>query len=106
MVIGFLLGSYSIVGNDAIQTQGTFLSSNDHRPVVGALALRRQHPDGGPRIWLDCPRRRLLWQTAGDPGAGALQLDLLRPAFRPALADPLVASPVSTTFLTLATLRA
>ncbi len=32
MVIGFLLGAYSIVGNDAIQTLGTFLSSNDHRP--------------------------------------------------------------------------
>ncbi len=32
MVIGFLLGTYSIVGNDAIQTLGTFLSSNDHRP--------------------------------------------------------------------------
>ena len=32
MVIGFLLGSYSIVGNDAIQTLGTFLSSNSHRP--------------------------------------------------------------------------
>ena len=29
---GFLLGSYSIVGNDAIQTLGTFLSSNSHRP--------------------------------------------------------------------------
>ena len=32
MIVGFLLGSYSIVGNDAIQTLGTFLSSNDHRP--------------------------------------------------------------------------
>ena len=32
MVVGFLLGSYSIVGNDAIQTLGTFLSSNSHRP--------------------------------------------------------------------------
>ena len=29
---GFVLGAYSIVGNDAIQTLGTFLSSNDHRP--------------------------------------------------------------------------
>ena len=29
---GFVLGSYSIVGNDAIQTLGTFLSSNSHRP--------------------------------------------------------------------------
>ena len=32
MIIGFLLGAYSIVGNDAIQTLGTFLSSNAHRP--------------------------------------------------------------------------
>ena len=32
MIIGFLLSSYSIVGNDAIQTLGTFLSSNSHRP--------------------------------------------------------------------------
>ncbi len=31
MVVGFLLSSYSIVGNDAIQTLGTFLSSNSHR---------------------------------------------------------------------------
>ena len=32
MIIGFLLSAYSIVGNDAIQTLGTFLSSNAHRP--------------------------------------------------------------------------
>ena len=32
MIVGFLLGSYSIVGNDAIQTLGTFLSSNSNRP--------------------------------------------------------------------------
>ena len=32
MVAGFLLASYSIVGNDAIQTLGTLLSSNAHRP--------------------------------------------------------------------------
>ncbi len=32
MVIGFALGAYSIIGNDAIQTLGTFLSSNAHRP--------------------------------------------------------------------------
>ena len=30
--VGFLLGAYSIVGNDAIQTLGTFLSSNVKRP--------------------------------------------------------------------------
>ncbi|NEP87271.1 MAG: hypothetical protein F6K18_10770 [Okeania sp. SIO2C2] len=32
MWVGFLLASYSIVANDAIQTLGTFLSSNSQRP--------------------------------------------------------------------------
>jgi hypothetical protein len=32
MLVGFLLAGYSIVANDAIQTLGTFLSSNNHRP--------------------------------------------------------------------------
>lgn len=32
MVVGFALASYSIVANDAIQTLGTFLSSNSKRP--------------------------------------------------------------------------
>ncbi|WP_293154630.1 hypothetical protein [Okeania sp. SIO2C9] len=32
MLLGFLLASYSIVANDAIQTLGTFLSSNSQRP--------------------------------------------------------------------------
>lgn len=32
MVIGFMLAAYSIVANDAIQTLGTFLSSNTTRP--------------------------------------------------------------------------
>ncbi|NEP05110.1 MAG: hypothetical protein F6K08_24045 [Okeania sp. SIO1H6] len=32
MLVGFLLASYSIVANDAIQTLGTFLSSNSQRP--------------------------------------------------------------------------
>lgn len=31
-IIGFLLAAYSIVANDAIQTLGTFLSSNSQRP--------------------------------------------------------------------------
>ena len=31
-IIGFLLGAYSVVANDAIQTLGTFLSSNSQRP--------------------------------------------------------------------------
>lgn len=32
MFTGFLFAAYSIVANDAIQTLGTFLSSNSHRP--------------------------------------------------------------------------
>ncbi|MFK7931844.1 MAG: hypothetical protein AB8H79_26945 [Myxococcota bacterium] len=32
MIIGFTVASYSIVGNDAIQTLGTFLASNEKRP--------------------------------------------------------------------------
>ena len=32
MLVGFLLAAYSIVANDAIQTLGTFLSSNAQRP--------------------------------------------------------------------------
>lgn len=32
MVTGFAIASYSIVGNDAIQTLGTFLASNEKRP--------------------------------------------------------------------------
>lgn len=31
MIVGFLLAAYSIVGNDSIQTLGTFLHSNSHR---------------------------------------------------------------------------
>ncbi len=32
MVVGFVLAAYSIVANDAIQTLGTFISSNSKRP--------------------------------------------------------------------------
>jgi hypothetical protein len=31
MIIGFMLAAYSVVGNDSIQTLGTFLYSNSHR---------------------------------------------------------------------------
>ena len=39
-LLGFLLAAYSIVANDAIQTLGTFLASNAHRPwwVLWAFA--------------------------------------------------------------------
>lgn len=32
MIIGFLIAAYAIIANDAIQTFGTFLASNSHRP--------------------------------------------------------------------------
>ena len=32
MVLGFALAAYAVVSNDSIQTLGTFLSSNSHRP--------------------------------------------------------------------------
>jgi len=32
MWVGFILASYSVVGNDVIQTMGTFLSSNEKKP--------------------------------------------------------------------------
>ena len=41
MFVGFVLAAYSIVANDAIQTLGTFISSNSHRPwwVLWAWAV-------------------------------------------------------------------
>lgn len=38
-ILGFLLAAYSIVANDAIQTLGTFLSSNSHRPWMTLWAF-------------------------------------------------------------------
>ena len=53
------------------------------------MALCRQHPDFGPRIWVGGTCRGcLLWTTSDDCGAGAFFLDLLRPAFCLAFADP------------------
>lgn len=31
MIVGFLLAAYSVIGNDSIQTLGTFIASNKHR---------------------------------------------------------------------------
>lgn len=40
MMVGFTLAAYSVVGNDVIQTLGTFLASNDRKPwwVLWAFA--------------------------------------------------------------------
>ena len=32
MLLGFLMASYAVVANDALQTLGTFRASNAHRP--------------------------------------------------------------------------
>lgn len=32
MIIGFMMAAYAVIGNDSIQTLGTFLYSNAHRP--------------------------------------------------------------------------
>ena len=32
MWLGFILAGYAVVGNDSIQTLGTFLSSNEDKP--------------------------------------------------------------------------
>ena len=40
MWVGFILAGYAVVGNDSIQTLGTFLSSNEKKPwyVLWAFA--------------------------------------------------------------------
>lgn len=59
MVIGFLMAAYAIVGNDSIQTLGTFLYSNSHRPwwvlwlfsstiMVGVILFGWNRHDGDP----------------------------------------------------------
>jgi len=65
MVLGFCLAAYAVVANDSIQTLGTFIASNSHRPwwlmwafassiLVGVLLFG----------W---------YQNAGDPAYGRLE---------------------------------
>ena len=100
MILGFMLASYSIVGNDAIQTLGTFLSSNSKRPwwllwffastiLVAVLAYG--------------------WWIHGDVSYGRLQVIPVPERFSWIYCVPpfvlllltRVGIPVSTTFLTL-----
>jgi len=69
MWIGFTLAAYSVVGNDVIQTLGTFLTSNEKRPwwvlwlfaggimlvvlIIGYLGLGNQFALGGDDIAFD-----------------------------------------------------
>ena len=100
MIVGFLLGSYSIAGNDAIQTLGTFLSSNANRPwwvlwIFACTILVTVLAYG--------------WVTHGDVSYGRLQVIPVPERFTWIYCVPpfvlllLTRSgiPVSTTFLTL-----
>lgn len=65
MILGFLLAAYSIIANDAIQTLGTFLASNGHRPwwvlwIFGGSVLVAVVMYG----WIS---------TGGDPAYGRLE---------------------------------
>lgn len=88
-IVGFLIASYSIVANDAIQTLGTFLSSNAKRPwwilwlyacsILTAVMLwgyfggnqdiafdrlnELPYPDGGVKWWHAIPPLFLLVLT-------------------------------------------
>ncbi len=101
MIVGFLIASYAIVGNDAIQTLGTFLASNEKRPwwvlwLYGSGILAAV----------------LLWGWAthdGDPAFGRLEkYPLPQPFTWLYLLPPVVllvltrlGIPVSTSFLVL-----
>lgn len=88
-VVGFLLAAYSVIANDSIQTLGTFLSSNSHRPwwvlwlfasgiMVAALLYAQfyaggdiadgklnklPYPEGGIQWWHALPPLILLFLT-------------------------------------------
>ena len=65
MVVGFCLAAYSVVANDSIQTLGTFLASNAHRPwwVLWMFA-------GGILFAVVCYS---WWANGGDPAYGRLE---------------------------------
>lgn len=101
MVTGFSIAAYAIVANDAIQTLGTFLSSNAHRPwwvlwlfavsVLAATILYGYYTHGG-----DVSYGRL---EKFPPPANFSWIYLLPPLFVLILTK--FSIPVSTTFLIL-----
>lgn len=103
MIIGFALAAYSIVANDAIQTLGTFLSSNAHRPwwvlwaftmfVLVSTLLYSYYTNGG-----DVSYGRLEKFPPIDPTQFSW-IYLLPPVF--ILIVTRFGIPVSTTFLVL-----
>ncbi len=118
-LIGFALAAYSIVANDAIQTLGTFLSSNSRRPWVvlwafssavivgvmifgwfsnaGDIAFERLNRIPYPEIYLDQSRPQ--WWARFDPPGGVEWYHVAPPLTLLLLTR--FGIPVSTTFLVL-----
>ena len=102
MLVGFALAAYSVVSNDSIQTLGTFLASNAHRPwwllwlfssgiLVAVLAYGWLAYDGDPAYG------RLA--AFPEPEGGIHWLHVLAPFTLLVLTR--FGAPVSTTFLVL-----
>jgi hypothetical protein len=102
MFFGFLVAGYSIVANDAIQTLGTFLSSNSHRPwwllwVYACSILVAVLVYGWFANFGDVAYGRL--EKFPEPPGGITWLHAIPPVFILLLTRYGV--PVSTTFLVL-----
>lgn len=101
MIVGFSVASYAIVGNDAMQTLGTFLSSNEKRPWW-VLWLFSSSILAVVLTWG-------WWSNGGDPSFGRLETyPFPEPYSWLYLIPPVVlliltrfGIPVSTTFLIL-----
>ncbi|MEL6392117.1 MAG: hypothetical protein AAFR97_05145 [Bacteroidota bacterium] len=112
MWVGFILAGYAVVGNDSIQTLGTFLSSNEQRPwwvlwLFAGSILTFTLVYGWYEYGGDVSYERL--QVLGDNGQLRYPSPTDMPAFGwPYLLPPLVLMlltrtgiPVSTSFLIL-----
>ena len=102
MLAGFILAAYSIVANDAIQTLGTFLSSNSRRPwwvlwIYACLILLAVLVYGWVTNEGDIAYGRL--EQFPEPQGGITWLHAIPPVFILLLTRYGV--PVSTTFLVL-----
>lgn len=102
MILGFALAAYSVISNDSIQTLGTFLSSNAHRPwwvmwifassiLLAVLVYGWLTNDGDPAYG------RL--EAFPPPAGGVTWLHVLAPFTLLVLTR--FGVPVSTTFLVL-----
>lgn len=106
LIIGFSLAAYSVIGNDSLQTLGTFLASNAHRPwwvlwlfaafILVVTMLWGWHVNGG-----DAAFGRL--ERFPYPDAGSNWIFIVPPLFLLFLTR--YGIPVSTTFLVLTTFR-